>query len=176
MLRAKQFVRNTSKSDRESMFDNHTRFMQYALREAEAAKADGEVPVGCVITYEEAIIGKAHNLRETLQDPTAHAEVLAITQAAQHMGSWRLEETRLYVTLEPCAMCAGAIILSRIPEVYFGAFDPKAGACGSVVSLLDVEEFNHHPTVSPGLLADECGAILSGFFRDIRARREKPRT
>lgn len=150
--------------------------MQYALREAEAAKADGEVPVGCVITYEEAIIGKAHNLRETLQDPTAHAEVLAITQAAQHMGSWRLEETRLYVTLEPCAMCAGAIILSRIPEVYFGAFDPKAGACGSVVSLLDVEEFNHHPTVSPGLLADECGAILSGFFRDIRARREKPRT
>lgn len=156
------------------MLDTHTRFMQYALREAEAALAEGEVPVGCVITYEEAIIGKAHNLRETLQDPTAHAEVLAITQAAQHLGSWRLEETRLYVTLEPCAMCAGAIILSRIPEVYFGAFDPKAGACGSVVSLLDVDQFNHRPSVSPGLLADECGAVLSDFFRDIRARRAKP--
>ena len=153
------------------MLDNHTRFMQYALREAEAALAEGEVPVGCVITHDDEIIGKAHNLRETLQDPTAHAEVLAITQAAQHLSSWRLEDTRLYVTLEPCAMCAGAIILSRIPEIHFGAFDPKAGACGSVVSLLAVDQFNHRPIVSPGLLAEECGAILSGFFRDIRARR-----
>jgi tRNA(adenine34) deaminase len=155
------------------LLDNHTRFMHAALREAQAALDEGEVPVGCVITHDEHIIGKAHNQRETLQDPTAHAEILAITQAAQHLGSWRLEDTRLYVTLEPCAMCAGAIVLARIPEIYFGAFDPKAGACGSVVSLLDVAAFNHRPLVSPGLMADECGSILTQFFRSIRSQKSR---
>ena len=153
------------------MLDDDTRYMRYALREAERAYEAGEVPVGCVIVRDGQIIGKAHNQRETLQDPTAHAEVLAITQAAAGMGQWRLEDTRMYVTLEPCAMCAGAIVLARIPEVYFGAYDPKAGCCGSLMNLLADSRLNHRPHVVPEVLADECGAILTSFFRDIRAGR-----
>ncbi|MBI5093868.1 MAG: nucleoside deaminase [Candidatus Hydrogenedentes bacterium] len=152
------------------MLDEHTRYMQYAIREAERAQEAGEVPVGCVIVHENNIIGKAHNQRETLQDPTAHAEVLAITQAASALKSWRLENTRLYVTLEPCAMCAGAIILARVPEVYFGAYDPKAGVCGTLMNLLEDSRFNHQPQVTPGLLGDECGALLTNFFRAIRGQ------
>jgi tRNA(adenine34) deaminase len=150
------------------MSEDHARYMQYALAEAERAAAMGEVPVGCVIVHEDRIVGKAHNRRESLQDPTAHAEMLAITQAAAALGSWRLEDTRLYVTLEPCPMCAGAIILARIAEVYFGACDPKAGVCGTLMNLLEDERFNHRPRVTAGLLADECGAILTAFFRNIR--------
>lgn len=150
------------------MRDDNTRYMQYAIREAERALVCGEVPVGCVIVHDGQIIGKAHNQRETLQDPTAHAEILAITQAAAHFKSWRIEDAALYVTLEPCPMCAGAIILARIAEVYFGAFDPKAGACGTLMNLLEDPRFNHQPTVTPGLLADECGALLTDFFRRIR--------
>jgi tRNA(adenine34) deaminase len=153
------------------MLDEHTRYMQYALREAEAAFEAGEVPVGCVIACGGEIVGKAHNQRETLQDPTAHAEIIAITQAAARLKSWRLEDTRMYVTLEPCAMCAGAIILSRIPDVYFGAPDPKAGCVGSLMILLDDPRFNHRPRVHPGLLAEPCGAILSEFFKRIRQGR-----
>ncbi|MBN2309457.1 MAG: nucleoside deaminase [Candidatus Hydrogenedentes bacterium] len=148
--------------------DDHERHMRYAIQEAERALEAGEVPVGCVIMHQGRVIGKAHNQRETLQDPTAHAEILAITQAAAHLGSWRLEHTQLYVTLEPCPMCAGAIILARIPEVYFGAHDPKAGVCGTLMDLLQDPRFNHNPAVTPGLLADECGALLSGFFQAIR--------
>jgi len=103
-----------------------------------------------------------------LQDPTAHAEILAITQAAAALGSWRLENTQLYVTLEPCPMCAGAIILARVAEVYFGAHDPKAGACGTLMNLLDDARFNHQPVVTPGLMADACGALLTRFFQRIR--------
>jgi tRNA(adenine34) deaminase len=150
------------------MLDDNTRYMNMALKQAAQAYEAGEVPVGCIIVHEGRIIGKAHNQRETLQDPTAHAEVLAITQAADHMKQWRLEDTRMYVTLEPCAMCAGAIILSRIPEVYFGAYDPKAGCCGSLMNLLGDVRFNHRPHVVPELMAEECGAILSSFFREIR--------
>ena len=113
------------------------------MREAERAFEEGEVPVGCVIVLDGQIIGKAHNQREVLQDPTAHAEVLAITQAATHLKSWRLEGARLYVTLEPCAMCAGAIILARLDEVYYGAPDPKAGCSGTLMNLLEDERFNH---------------------------------
>lgn len=153
------------------MLDEHTRYMQYALKEAERAFEEGEVPVGCVIVHEGEIVGKAHNQRETLQDPTAHAEILAITQAASKLGSWRLEDTRMYVTLEPCAMCAGAIILARVAEVHFAAFDPKAGCCGSLMNLLEDTRFNHRPVVHSGLMADECGAILTSFFRDIRQRK-----
>lgn len=153
------------------MTDANLRHMQSAYREAERAFEEGEVPVGCVIIHEGRIIGKAHNLRETLQDPTAHAEILAITQAAAHLKSWRLEGTKLYVTLEPCAMCAGAIILSRIEEVYFGPFDPKAGCAGSLMNLLEDNRFNHQPVVTPGLMAEECGNILSTFFEQIRQRR-----
>lgn len=142
--------------------------MQAALREAQMAYEAGEVPVGCVIVHDGQIIGKAHNQREVLQDPTAHAEVLAITQAAAHIGSWRLEGARLYVTLEPCAMCAGAIILARIDEIHYGAPDPKAGCCGTLMNLLEDKRFNHQPRLHSGLMAQECGGILSAFFQQIR--------
>lgn len=155
------------------MLDDNTTYMQYAIREAERALDVGEVPVGCVIIHEGQIVGKAHNQRETLQDPTAHAEILAITQAADHFGSWRLEGAKLYVTLEPCPMCAGAIILARIAEVYFGATDPKAGCVGTLMNLLEDTRFNHNPRVTPGLLADECGALLTDFFRTIRQNQQQ---
>ena len=156
------------------MLDDNVRYMQYALREAERAFAAGEVPVGCVIVHEGQVIGKAHNQRETLQDPTAHAEILAITQAAAHFKSWRLERTKLYVTLEPCPMCAGAIILGRVGEVYFGACDPKAGACGTLMNLFDDKRFNHQPALFPGLLAEECGALLTAFFKKVRRDGRQP--
>ncbi len=143
-------------------------FMRRALHAAEEARQAREVPVGCVIVHEGRIIGRGHNQRETLQDPSAHAEMIAITAAAAHLGSWRLENTQLYVTLEPCPMCAGAIILARVAQVYFGAYDPKAGCCGSLMNLLEDERFNHRPVVHGGILADECGALLTDFFRDIR--------
>jgi tRNA(adenine34) deaminase len=154
------------------MQDENDRYMGYAIREAQQAMERGEVPVGCVIVHEGTVIAKAYNQREMLQDPTAHAEILAITAAASHLGSWRLENTRLYVTLEPCPMCAGAIILARVAEVYFGAFDPKAGACGTLLNLLDDKRFNHQPVVHSGLMAEECGALLTGFFRAIRTRNQ----
>lgn len=153
-----------------AMQDPDQRYMRYALQEAERAKEAGEVPVGCVIVHQGELIAKAHNQRETLQDPTAHAELLAITAAAARLGSWRLEDTKLYVTLEPCPMCAGAIILARIPEVYFGAYDPKAGVCGTLMNLLEDPRFNHQPALHAGLCAEECGALLTAFFRQIRAR------
>ena len=146
----------------------HEYYIRCALGDAHRASAMNEVPVGCVIVHEDRIIGRGYNQRELLQDPTAHAEMIAITAAAAHLGSWRLENTRLYVTLEPCPMCAGAIILARIPEVYFGAWDPKAGCCGTMMNLLEDERFNHQPRVEGGLLAEECGALLSDFFRRIR--------
>lgn len=151
--------------------DSHERYMQAALQQAQRAYEIGEVPVGCVIVHDGVIVGKAHNQRETLQDPTAHAEVLAITQAAAELGSWRLENTRLYVTLEPCPMCAGAIINSRVAEVIFGAYDPKAGVVGTLMNLLEDDRFNHRPAVIPGVMADACGAILTDFFRSIRERK-----
>ena len=152
------------------MLDDNSRYMQYAIREAMRAEEEGEVPIGCVIIHNGEIIGKAHNQRERLQDPTAHAEVLAITQAANSLGSWRLENTKLFVTLEPCPMCAGAIILARVAEVYFGAYDPKAGACGTLLNLLEDRRFNHQPILTPGLCGDECGAMLTNFFRRIRGQ------
>lgn len=150
------------------MLDDNVRYMRAALREAERAYEAGEVPVGCVIVHDGQIIGKAHNQREVLQDPTAHAEVLAITQAATHLKSWRLEGSRLYVTLEPCAMCAGAIILARIDEVYYGAPDPKAGCCGTLMNVLEDRRFNHQPRLHAGLMGQECGGILTAFFQQIR--------
>jgi tRNA(adenine34) deaminase len=155
------------------MLNPHEHYMRMAMREAERAMEAGEVPVGCVIVHEDRIIAKGHNQRELLQDPTAHAELLAITAAATHLGSWRLENTRLYVTLEPCPMCSGAIILARIAEVYFGAADPKAGCCGTLMNLLEDKRFNHQPTVEGGVLAGECGSMLSSFFKEIRLRQKR---
>ncbi|MBN1256200.1 MAG: nucleoside deaminase [Planctomycetes bacterium] len=149
--------------------------MGRALAQAQEAFAAGEVPVGAVIAVGSEVIAAAHNQRETLQDPTAHAEILAITQAAAAMESWRLEGATLFVTLEPCAMCAGAIILARIERLVFGARDPKAGACGSVLDILACEQLNHSVQVQEGLRADDCSAILTAFF-DERRREKKNST
>ncbi len=151
-------------------FDPDRFFMQMALKEAEKAFDADEVPVGAVIVAGGELVGKAHNQRETLQDPTAHAEVLAITQAAAALGSWRLEGCEMYVTLEPCAMCAGALVLARLDRVVFGAWDSKAGACGSVLDVLACERLNHTVEVTAGLMEDECGDILREFFRAKRNR------
>ena len=142
--------------------------MQEALRLARAALAEDEVPVGCVIVYEGRAVCRAHNQRETLRDPTAHAEMIAITQAAEALGSWRLTGCTLYVTLEPCAMCAGAMVLARIDRLVYGATDPKAGAVVSVFRLVDEPRLNHRVPVTPGVLADDCSQILSAFFASKR--------
>jgi tRNA(adenine34) deaminase len=149
---------------------NDERWMREALREAEKARRADEVPVGCVIVHQGRAVGRAHNQRETLRDPTAHAEMIAITQAAEALASWRLEGCTLYVTLEPCAMCAGAMVLGRVERLVYGAADPKAGAVASVFRLLDEPRLNHRVQVTGGVLADECGAILTDFFRGKRGR------
>ena len=143
-------------------------FMRLALQEAKRAAEIDEVPIGAVIVKDDEIISKAHNLRETLQDATAHAELLAIRKACELLGTWRLNGCCLYVTLEPCPMCAGAIILSRVDRVVFGAKDPKGGACGSIVDLPADERFNHRPEMVGDVLADECGDILRTFFQSKR--------
>ncbi len=143
--------------------------MKLALAEAAAAADAGEVPVGCVVLHEGRVIGSAHNQRETLRDPTAHAEVLAITQAAESLGSWRLTGCTLVVTLEPCPMCAGALLQARVDRVVFGALDPKAGAVRSLYQLLEDDRFNHRVEVEGGVLAEECGRVLTDFFR-VRRR------
>ena len=144
------------------------RWMEYALREAEQAMKRKEVPVGCVIISDNRIIGKGYNQIESLKDPTAHAEIIAITAAAAFLGSRRLENTALYVTLEPCAMCAGAIVQARIPRLVFGAYDPKAGACGTLFNIVQDQRLNHRAEVVGGILAERCGALLSDFFKLVR--------
>ncbi len=144
--------------------------MTLALKAAAEAEEAGEVPVGAVIFHRERLVARAYNQREVLQDPTAHAEILAITQAAAALGSWRLDECVMYVTLEPCAMCAGALVLSRIPRLVYGAEDPKAGACGSVLDVLGCERLNHTVEVTKGVLAEPCGLILKEFFQARRRR------
>jgi tRNA(adenine34) deaminase len=146
--------------------------MQAALAMARAAMALGEVPVGAVIVHEGRIIAQAFNLRETLNDPTAHAERLALTLAGRALGTWRLEHCTLYVTLEPCPMCAGAIVQARIARVVYGVTDPKAGACDTLYRLLSDPRLNHRALVQGGLLADECGALLSQFFQGLRRGKE----
>jgi tRNA(adenine34) deaminase len=146
------------------------RFMRLALSEAEHALAHDDVPVGAVIVHDGEVIGAGHNERELRQDPSAHAEMIALRAAAQALGSWRLLDTVLYVTLEPCAMCAGAIVLGRIPRVVYGTADPKAGAAGSVLDILAEPRLNHRPAVEGGLLAPECAALLVEFFAARRGR------
>lgn len=142
--------------------------MLRALAEAVRAEKEGEVPVGAVIVQNEQIIASAHNQREQLKDPTAHAEMIAITQAAESLGGWRLTNCTLYVTLEPCPMCAGAILQARIPRVVYGASDPKAGAVDSLFTLLADPRLNHQVEVVRGVLSDQCGGILTGFFQAKR--------
>jgi tRNA(adenine34) deaminase len=143
-------------------------FMRLALREAERAREHGDVPIGAVLMRDGEVVSAAHNERERRQDPTAHAEILALREAAQALSSWRVLETTLYVTLEPCAMCAGAIVLARVPRVIYGASDPKAGAAGSVLDVLAEPRLNHRPEVQGGLLEQECGELLSKFFASRR--------
>ena len=153
---------------------NHEYWMKKAIAEAGRAHAKDEVPIGCVIVHDGKIIARGHNLRESAQDPVAHAELIAIRKAARKLGSWRLLDTTLYVTLEPCIMCMGAIILARIPTVVFGCYDPKGGAAGSLYDLSDDPRLNHRVELFSQVLEKECSTLLSSFFSDLRSRR-KPR-
>ena len=143
-------------------------FMRLALREAQAALDHDDVPIGAVVVKEGEVIGQGHNERELRSDPTAHAEMIALREAARNLGSWRVLDAVMYVTLEPCAMCAGAIVLARIPRVVFGTWDTKAGAAGSVLDVLDVPQLNHRPQVEGGLLAEDCADLLRAFFASRR--------
>jgi tRNA(adenine34) deaminase len=152
----------------ERFFARDEYLMRLALREAERALEHDDVPVGAVLVHAGEVIGAGHNERELREDPTAHAEMIAIREGARALGSWRLLDTVLYVTLEPCAMCAGAIVLGRIPRVVYGAVDPKAGAAGSVLDVLADPHLNHRPIVDDGLLAEESAELLRAFFRSRR--------
>ncbi len=145
-------------------------FMQQALNEAALAEELEEVPIGAVVVHNGEIVGRGHNLRETSNDPTTHAEMIAIRQAAQALDSWRLLDCTLYVTLEPCVMCMGAIILARIPNLVFGCRDPRVGAVGSIYNLAEDERFNHRVAVQEGVLEQECSTQLKSFFQRLRAR------
>lgn len=143
-------------------------FMHKALLEAKKAYLKGEVPVGAIVVVDDQVVARAHNRREELQDPTAHAEMLAVKEAAARLGSWRLLGSTLYVTLEPCAMCAGALVLARVERLVYGAADPKAGAAGSVTNLVQHEALNHRLEVTGGVLQRECSALLQQFFAELR--------
>lgn len=155
------------------IFNKDQHFMQEAIIEAKKAASLGEVPIGAVIVYKDEIIARAHNLRETSQNAVTHAELMAIQQACEVLGSWRLEETTLYVSLEPCPMCSGAILQSRVPRVVYGARDLKAGCVDSLYRLLNDSRFNHECEVIEGILAEECGQLLTDFFRAIRERKKE---
>jgi tRNA(adenine34) deaminase len=150
--------------------DRDERFMREALSLAQEAVLRDEVPVGCVVVAGEEVVGRGYNLRESLGDPTAHAEILALREAARAVGSWRLEGCTVYVTLEPCCMCAGAMVLARVERLVYGAPDPRGGAAGSLYNVVQDERLNHRLQVTPGVLAEECGEVLRDFFR--RKRRE----
>ncbi len=151
---------------------DHQHYMAQALALAQEAYDAGEVPVGCVIVQGERIIGRGRNRREADRDPLAHAELLAIADACRTLGGWRLRDTRLYVTLEPCPMCAGGILSARIPELYYGAKDPDFGACGSILNLFE-ENFRHHPKIVGHILEEPCAQLLRDFFAQVRG---SPRT
>ena len=149
------------------------RFMKEAIRQAKKALALGDVPIGCVIEYEGKIIGRGYNRRMADKTVLAHAELIAIKKACRKMGDWRLEGCTMYVTLEPCPMCAGAIVQARIPSVVIGCMNPKAGCAGSVLNLLEMPEFNHQVQVERGVLEEECSTMLSDFFRMLRKKKTK---
>lgn len=142
--------------------------MREALKEAEIAFSLGEVPVGCVIVRDDEIIARGHNMTETLKDPTVHAEMNALREAAEKLGGWRLPGCSVYVTCEPCSMCAGAMIWARIEELYIGTDDPKAGACGSVLNVAANDDLNHQIRIERGILREECSGIMKRFFRELR--------
>ena len=148
------------------------KYMREAIRQARKAYKLDETPIGCVIVHDGQIIGRGYNRRNTDKSPLAHAEISAIKKASRKLGDWRLEECTLYVTLEPCQMCAGAIIQSRVTRVVVGCMNPKAGCAGSVLNLLDVKAFNHQAQLTTGVLEEECSALMTGFFRELRERKK----
>jgi len=150
--------------------DNHIHWMNEAIAEARKAELIREVPIGAVIVKDGEIVGRGHNLRETTADPTAHAEMIAIREASERLGAWRLLDCTLYVTLEPCPMCAGAIVQARVPLVVYGTPDPKAGCAGTLMNLLQEDRFNHRVDVVSGVLQEECSAMLTDFFRHLRRK------
>jgi Cytosine/adenosine deaminases len=152
----------------EKLLDLDERFMNIALNEASVACLEDEVPIGAVVVRDGEVISSAHNMREGLKDSTAHAEIIAIRKACEVLGAWRLSGCELYVTIEPCAMCAGAIVLSRINRVIYGAPDPKAGACGSVMDVVRNPSLNHRVEVTQGVLEEQCRAIIKDYFRKKR--------
>ena len=157
----------------DNLLQPHDRWMRLALDQARMAFDGDEVPIGAVVVREDRVVGEGHNQRETLGDPTAHAEMIAITQAAETLGSWRLLDCTLYVTLEPCPMCAGAVVQARLPRVIYGAADPKAGACHTLYQITDDARLNHRATVIGGVLREECRAVLQEFFARQRSLGKK---
>ena len=147
--------------------------MKEAIRQAKKAEAVGDVPIGCVIVFEDKIIARAYNQRNKKKTTLAHAELLAIQKASKKLGDWRLEECTMYITLEPCQMCAGAIVQARIPKVVIGAMNPKAGCAGSVLNILQVDQFNHQVEIERGILKEECSQMLSDFFRQLRKKKKE---
>ena len=163
----REHERRTTKDENTRMTEDE-RWMEYALKEAEQAHKRNEVPIGAVVIMQNRIIGRGYNQIESLQDPTAHAEIIAITAAATHTGSRRLDQCTMYVTLEPCTMCAGAIVLARIPRLVFGALDPKAGACGTLYNIVNDVRLNHRVETVDGVLVERCSEILKEFFAKVR--------
>lgn len=155
------------------MKHNDEYYMELAIAEAKKASAIGEVPIGAIVVHDDEVISNAHNLRETSKNAVTHAELMAIQYACEKLDSWRLENTTIYVTLEPCPMCAGAILQSRIPRVVYGARDEKAGCVHSLYTLLNDARFNHECEVTEGILAEECGMLLTDFFRDLRTKKKE---
>lgn len=155
------------------IFRHMEKFMKMALREAEKARDIGEVPIGAIVVKDGIVVGRGFNKTETTKDPTAHAEMEAIRMAAKTLGGWRLIGCDLYVTCEPCSMCAGAIVWSRIKNLYIGTMDPKAGACGSVFNIVQEEKLNHNVNIQTGLLQEECSKILKDFFKNLRRTKEQ---
>ena len=151
----------------------HENYMKEAIKQAKKALALGEVPIGCVIVYQGSIIGRGYNRRNTDKSTLAHAEISAIKKASRVIGDWRLEDCTLYVTLEPCQMCAGAIVQARIPQVVIGCMNPKAGCGGSILNILEMPEFNHQCTVTRGILEENCSSLLTTFFTELRKRNKE---
>ncbi|HJC74740.1 MAG TPA: tRNA adenosine(34) deaminase TadA [Candidatus Mediterraneibacter faecavium] len=170
---AEQIKRHNQEEVQKERIKLDEKYMREAIRQAKKAYKLDETPIGCVIVHDGRIIGRGYNRRNTDKSPLAHAEITAIKKASKKIGDWRLEECTLYVTLEPCQMCAGAIIQSRVTRVVVGCMNPKAGCAGSVLNLLDVKAFNHQAELTTGVLEEECSALMTGFFKELREKKKK---
>ena len=172
---AKQAKKDQWLREQEEKRPTHEKYMKDAIRQAKKAAALGEVPIGCVIVHDGQVIGRGYNRRNTDKSTLAHAEITAIKRASKKLGDWRLEDCTMYVTLEPCQMCAGAIVQSRMKKVVIGSMNPKAGCAGSVLNLLQMAQFNHQVEIERGVLEEECSTMLSGFFRELRDKKKRLR-